>query len=146
MITLKSMPTIADIKAQAKRMRLTLRTQGHDISHSQALEIMAHQLGEKDWNTLFASLGNRVTACPVVLGERVKGTYLGQPFSGEVLGVAHMQKPDHYRVTIKFDEPVDVVTFDSFSAYRQRVSATITADGVSPEKTGNGSPQLQLEL
>lgn len=146
MTSLKALPSIDDVKAQAKRMRAKLREQGQDISHSQALEIMAHQLGKKDWNTLFASFGNQPPACPVVLGQRVKGAYLGQPFEGEVLGVAHMQTADHYRVTIKFDDPVDVVTFDSFSAYRQRVSATITADGISPEKTGNGLPQMQLKL
>ncbi len=46
---------------------------------------------------------------------------------------------------MKFDEPVDVVTFESFSAFRQRVTATVDETGRTIEKTSNGRPQLELE-
>lgn len=50
-----------------------------------------------------------------------------------------------YRLTMKFDEPVDVVTFESFSAFRQRVTATVDETGRTIEKTSNGLPQLELD-
>ncbi|MCY1242542.1 hypothetical protein D9M72_555070 [compost metagenome] len=81
-----------------------------------------------------------------MLGSRVKGLYLGQPFEGEILAVhALTAQPGRYRLTMKFDEPVDVVTFESFSAFRQRVTATVDETGRTIEKTSNGRPQLELE-
>lgn len=146
MNTTYSTQSIADLKVQAKCMRAKLLDEGHSITHGQALEILAKQLGHKDWNTLFAAMGNRPPECPLVLGQRVQGHYLGQSFAGEVLGLVRLQTPGMHRVTIHFDQPVDVVSFDSFSAFRQRVSATINGDGVSPEKTSNGKPQIKLDL
>lgn len=146
MNTTYSARSIADLKAQAKRLRAKLLEDGHPITHSQSLEILAQQLGHKDWNTLFATMGNRPPECSLTIGQRVSGHYLGQSFTGEVLGLVRLQTPGIHRVTIHFDEPVDVVTFDSFSAYRQRVSANINADGTSPEKTSNGEPQMKLNL
>ena len=49
------------------------------------------------------------------------------------------------RVTIRFDEPVDVVTFDSFSSFRQRVSCTLNEDFTTTERTSNGQPNMRLE-
>ena len=49
------------------------------------------------------------------------------------------------RVTIRFDEPVDVVTFDSFSSFRQRVSCTLNKDFTTTERTSNGQPNMRLE-
>ncbi len=141
-----SLPAITTLKKQAKRMREKLRDDGQPISHSQSLEIIARQLGYKDWNTLFASAGNRQSECPLVVGQRVQGQYLGQNFEGQLIGLVKLQTGNRFRVTLQFDEPVDVVTFDSFSAYRQRVSATVNVDGISPEKTGNGNPQLRLHI
>ena len=53
--------------------------------------------------------------------------------------------PDHLRIVLQFDEPVDVVTFESFSAYRSRISAVINPEGVTVEKTSDGQPQLVME-
>lgn len=80
------------------------------------------------------------------MGEAVGGTYLGQPFTGRVLGIHALPAQDRFRITLHFDEPVDVVTFDSFSAYRQRVRAVIDARGTTQHKTSNGNPHLQLHL
>ena len=146
MSTTFSVQPIADLKAQAKRMRAKLLEQGHAVTHSQSLETLARQLGHKDWNTLFAAIGNRTPECLLVVGQRVSGHYLGQPFQANVVGLVRLQTPGFHRVTLHFDQPVDVVTFESFSAFRQRVSATVNAAGVSPEKTSNGYPQLKLDL
>jgi mRNA-degrading endonuclease RelE of RelBE toxin-antitoxin system len=141
---INDLPTVEILKSQARRLRDRLSGEGHVIGHSQALEILAHQMAYKDWNTLHAAAGNRYKKRFLDVGERVSGMYLGQPFQGEILGVTRQHSEDRYRVVIHFDEPVDVVAFDSFSAFRQRVSCTLNADYKTAEKTGNGSPQLIL--
>ena len=72
----------------------------------------------------------------------MSGRYLGQDFTGHVYGLSHFGPDGGMRITVHFDAPVDVVTFDSFSSYRQRVSGVINAEGRSPQKTSNGEPQL----
>lgn len=129
------------LKAQAKRLRQALAEDGDFISHSEALELLAKQMGFRDWNTLYASVGNR--PAPPHLGERVAGAYLGQEFSGAIIGVETLSGGRH-RLTIDFDEPVDVVTFESFSAFRKRVTAVVGEDGRSAEKTSNGRPHMEI--
>ncbi|MFC4856545.1 glyoxalase superfamily protein [Actinophytocola glycyrrhizae] len=52
---------------EAKRAARALRAALPDLSHSQALEIVAHQLGHRDWNTAAARLaGGTGTAVPVL--------------------------------------------------------------------------------
>ncbi len=138
-------PSIESLKQQAKRLRAGLAEDGDFISHSESLELIARQYGFRDWNTLHAAAGNRPAITRFQLGTRVKGRYLGQAFTGEIVALQAMP-PDHLRVSLHFDEPVDVVKFDSFSAYRQRVSALINRDGVSAEKTSDGAPQLELKV
>ena len=139
-----ALPSLEAIKEQARRFRSQTEAKGASITHSQSLEHLAHQYGFKDWNTLHAAIGNSPRV-PVTLGARVKGRYLDQAFEGEVIGV-HTLSPGYFRVTFDFDEPVDVVTFDSFSSFRKRVSCTINPDGMTAERTSNGLPQLTLEL
>jgi len=138
------MQNLNDLKTQAKRLRASLEAQGKSVSHSEALELVAKQLGYRDWNTLYASVGNRVAPAPVALGDRVRGTYLGQPFDGDVIGVQSLSG-GRARVTLEFDDPVDVVTFDSFSAFRKRISATVDEKGRTKERTSDGAPQLELK-
>ena len=69
-----------------------------------------------------------------------------QAFEGEVIGVQTLTPRDRFRVTLHFDEPVDVVTFDSFSNMRQRVTCVIDSSGRSTEKTSDGRPHMQLEV
>lgn len=139
-------PSIVSLKQQAKRLRAKLAQDGVSIGHSKALELIAAQHGARDWNTLHAAAGNRNSAIPVNVGHPVAGTYLGQEFIGEVIGLNRLSSSGMYRITILFDTPVDVVTFDSFSAYRQRVTCTLDANGVSAERTSNGEPHMRLAL
>lgn len=44
-------------KASARTLRADLAAMGTTISHSAALELVAHQLGARDWNTAAAMLG-----------------------------------------------------------------------------------------
>ncbi len=137
------LPSLESLKDQAKRLRTSLGSDGSSISHSKALELVAKQYGFRDWNTLAATAGNRPP--PLVTGGRVHGHYLGQAFEGEIIAIRELtSSPGMRQITLHFDEPVDVVTFDSFSAFRRRVSAVIDEDGRSPQRTSNGRPQLEL--
>ncbi len=140
------LPTLPALKDQAKRLRAQLQLSGTQIGHGQSLELLAHQHGYRDWNTLHAAVGNRPPDAPVQLGQRVCGTYLGQPFEGEVLGVQSLVHSDRHRVTLVFDDAVDVITFEGMSNFRKRVSCTIGADGRTLEKTSNGCPHLVLQI
>jgi Glyoxalase superfamily protein len=135
--------SIADLKLQAKRLRAGLKDTGTTISYGEALELIANQYGARDWNTLHARTTNR-PASPKV-GERVTGHYLGQRFAGVVRGMTKIGQDDQYRITLHFDDPVDVVRFDSFSSFRQRVSTLINAEGICPRKTSDGVPQLIVD-
>ena len=140
------LPSLEALKDQGKRLRARFSGEGQAISHSRALELIAAQYGFRDWNTLHAVVGNRPPFNPWMLGARVRGHYLGQPFDAQVLGVQALTgQPGRYRMVLHFDEPVDVVTFDSFSAFRQRVHCTVDETGRTTEKTSNGRPHLELE-
>ena len=139
-----TIPSIEALKAQAKRLRAKLAGDGKAIGHGQSLEIVARQWGYRDWNTLHAAAGNRRNDNPLFIGERVSGSYLGRRFAGTILGLQQQGMAERMRVTIHFDEPVDVVTFDSFSAFRQRVSCTLGRDFTTMERTSNGQPHMRL--
>ncbi|MBD9373577.1 hypothetical protein IB238_13200 [Rhizobium sp. ARZ01] len=140
------LPSLDGLKDQAKRLRARFTAEDQPISHSRALELVAAQYGYRDWNTLHAAIGNRPPFDPWQLGSRVRGHYLGQPFDAKVLGVqALATQPGHYRLTLQFGEPVDVVSFVSFSAFRQRVNCTVDETGRTASKTSDGRPHLELE-
>jgi hypothetical protein len=45
-----------DAKAMAQTLRSTLATQGHKVTNSQSLELIAKAFGAADWNTLSAAI------------------------------------------------------------------------------------------
>lgn len=139
-----SISTRDQAKARAREIRAELAEAGTPISHSQALERVAQELGYRDWNTASARMSNM----PEVLlqvGDEVAGRYLKQPFAGRVLAVREMAGGTAFEVTLEFDEPVDVVEFESFSAFRHRITATISSGGTSYSKTSDGVPHLVVE-
>src|SRR5690554_5309939 len=116
--------TTTDLKAEAREYRASQLEDGRPVTHAQSLEMVARFHGFRDWNTASGVLP--VTRGPAyAVSQRISGTYLKQPFTGTIIGVAALGAGDLFRLTVHFDEPVDVVTFDSFSAYRQRVQATV---------------------
>lgn len=133
--------TIAEAKAHAKSLRSALAADGTMLGHAQALELVARQNGARDWNTLSARLAKAVPS-PFHIHQRVQGRYLGQPFKGEITALSC--SGSHYSVSVRFDEPVDTVTFDSFSNMRRVVRATVDINGKSVRKTSNGTPHLML--
>ncbi|WP_099865655.1 glyoxalase superfamily protein [Pararhizobium haloflavum] len=146
MSTHHALPPRDVLKDQARRLRKTLETSSQPVSHGRALELIAGQYGYRDWNTLSASAPADRARPPVQVGDTVRGTYLGQHFTGAVRGLQALSDDRHYRATIVFDRPVDVVTFDSFSALRHRVTLTIDERGRTRERTSNGRPHLELAL
>lgn len=136
-------PSAQTLKAEARALRQTRASAGDDISHGAALEEVARAHGYRDWNTARAALPERV-AVPFQVGARVKGFYLEQPFSGMLIGVQLLGDMQHYTVTVKFDEPVNVTPTFMFAALRQRVTATVDIHGISPALRGSGAPQMRL--
>ena len=140
--------TIDELKSQARRLRDAMAGGGTPVTHSAALELVAKSHGVRDWNTMsaLAARSDNAEPAPVAVGAVVSGEYLGQRFRGKVLALSRLSQSNYYSITLHFDAPVDVVTFDSFSAFRQRVTATIDGKGVSPRHTSNGRPHLVLDL
>lgn len=139
------LPSLDALKDQAKRLRDTLGRQGTAINHSKALELIAAQYGFRDWNTLMGAIGNRPPVRSYNIGDRVTGHYLGQMFTGTIVAVQTLTSAHgRYRVAFVFDEPVDVITFESWSAYRKRVTCTLDEEGKTVEKTSNGQPHMVL--
>lgn len=131
-------------KVRAKQLRAEAAGNGKAISHSQALEQVARENGFGDWNVMSARLGN-APEINFSIGDEVSGQYLKQAFSGRVKAVRELSGGYAMEVVFDFDEPVDVVTFDSFSAWRKRVKATLTTQGISFAKTSDGVPQMVVE-
>jgi hypothetical protein len=140
------LPSLDALKDQAKRLRDALGRQGTQINHSKSLELIAGQHGFRDWNTLHARLGNMPPPQRVLaVGDRVSGRYLGQKFDATVVAVRALTTAyGMTKVTFDFDEAVDVITFESWSSFRKRVTCTLGEDGKTVEKTSNGVPHVEL--
>lgn len=131
-------------KLRARQIRAEKALSGETISHAQALELVARELGHRDWNTASARLSNHPDI-ELNVGDRVRGTYLKQPFRARVVSVSQPTPGSHYRIALDLNEAVDVVTFDSFSSFRKRVHGQIDSCGVSPARTSDGEPHLVIE-
>ena len=130
------------LKSQAKRLRADLAAQGKTVSHAATLEIVAHQWGARDWNTLSAQASTPTIGWKP--GDRASGRYLGQPFKG-VVKAAKLSGSGMWSLTLRFDQAVDVVTSPLFSNLRRQVNAVVGANGISPRKTSDGQPHLVLD-
>jgi catechol 2,3-dioxygenase-like lactoylglutathione lyase family enzyme len=63
--------TIEQAKQMAKRLRTSLEARDHQVPHSTALELVAHQLGYKDWNTAAAALPVETPQPAVILEKSI---------------------------------------------------------------------------
>ena len=135
--------SVSEAKSKAKALRDALVGQGTRISRAQALELVAHQDGARDWNTLHARL-SRAEPRTLHLGDEVRGKYLGQTFMGRI--VALSQVGSNLNVSIQLDAPVDTVRFESFSNMRRRIRGIIGPDGQSVQKTSDDLPVLVVDL
>ncbi|MBD3664505.1 hypothetical protein H9Q16_11275 [Sulfitobacter sp. TSTF-M16] len=136
------LPTTDVLKAQAKALRKDLSARGQTLTHAEALETIAHQWGARDWNTLSAKAARFTPGWAP--GMRVTGRYLGHPFKG-VVKAARQSSAGFWSLTLRFDEAIDVVTSDQFSAFRRQVNATVNTAGHTAQKTSDGQPHLVLD-
>lgn len=140
-----NLPSLNALKAQAKSLRQSLASTGHMINHAQSLELLAKQLGHRDWNTLHAKSG--ITPAPLVqLGQHITGLYLGRPFAGTVIRVSDIGNGTRYQLTLRFDDPVNVSKFDSMVVERRQVTAMIDRTGQTSEKASDGTPHMTVNL
>jgi len=133
--------TLDHAKARAKAIRASCAQDGRQISHAASLERTAHEQGCSDWNVLAAKLAS-APELNLRPGDRVAGVYLKRPFLGRIVGTRMLGDGHALRVEIHFDEPVNIVEFESFSNLRRRINATITVGGVTQAKTRDGVPHL----
>ena len=130
--------TRVQAKARARQIKAESAT---PISLSAALERVAHEMGFRDWNTASARLSNSPDFSWQV-GARVCGQYLKRPFKGRIHGVRELHGQSGYQLTIDFDDPVDVVDWDSFSAFRKRVTVMVSPEGITWARTSDGVPHM----
>ena len=131
------------LKAQAKRLRADFAARGQEMTHSEALETIAHQWGARDWNTLSAMA--RSSHPGWAPNQRVKGRYLGHPFEGFIKS-ARQSANGYWSLSIRFDQAIDVVASKLFSSFRQQITGTVNELGQSPRKTSDGQPHLVLDM
>lgn len=147
--------TSSDYKTHARRLRDALAAEGIALSHGRALDIVARQHGARDWNTLSAKTNiapadddlpakDAPVSVPFGVGDAVEGTFNGRGAKGRVVGLAETIKPDLWRVTVKFDPPVDASTSQHFRAERSRVEMVVGADGRSRRLTGTETGVMAL--
>lgn len=136
-------PSLDTLKSEAKALRAERAVAGTPLGHGQALEEVARRHGYRDWNTASAALPQSAPS-PLQVGQRVAGTYLGQPFAGMLIGMHLLADMRHYEVTVKFDRPVNVSKSALMVIERQRVRATIGMDGVSLSRTSDGEPHMRI--
>jgi len=138
-------PSAVTLKAEARAVREDAARSDAPITHSAALEQVARRHGYRDWNNAVAALPSGAQQ-GLAIGQRVAGAYLKQPFTGTILALALLPDMQHIKVTVLFDEPVDVVTSELFSAFRQRVTATVDRRGISPARTSDGEPHMRVRV
>lgn len=140
--------SIAAAKAQAKALRRGLAQLGREISHGQALELVAEQSGARNWNVLHASLTQASSERPETirfgLGTHLSARYMGVACAGRIVALA--QVGPYQRVTLRLDRPVSPVHLDAISVERRQIRAVIGPDGVSKQRRSDGTPHLVLEL
>lgn len=142
-MTHSDLPTRDALKMQAKRLRQTMAEAGQQLSHSAALEAVARQWGYRDWNTLSAVAPEHTPTQNWQVGQRVKGFYLGHAFTGHIKS-AGKAGVGFWRLTLVFDEPVDVVASAQMSNFRRQVNCTVNGQGITLDRTSDGQPHVVL--
>ncbi|NNF94252.1 MAG: hypothetical protein HKM91_06635 [Altererythrobacter sp.] len=137
------LPNLANMKALARRYRSIKQAQGHEVSHSRALELIARRYGFFDWNTAAAQARSLHAPNRFRAGQHVAGRYMGHEFQARVVASTRLSQ-EEVLISLEFWEPVDVVTSKHFSNSRKRVSAKIGIDGRSQECLSGGIPHLEV--
>ncbi|NDV00816.1 glyoxalase superfamily protein [Pseudoroseicyclus tamaricis] len=140
-----SAAAIEAAKTAARALRVRLAEAGTLVTHSEALEQVAHAAGARDWNAhraRLAALPEAVDPAGLRPGDRVAGRYLDRPFIGTVVGAAAEEAGT--RLAIQLDAPLDVSRFARVPVVRRRLRGVLLADGRTMEATSDGLPHLVL--
>jgi Glyoxalase superfamily protein len=137
------LPTLEQLKFQARALQKNLAPR-QTCSYAQSLEMTAHRYGFKNWNVIATKAPKHINIKSITIGSVVAGQYLGQSFTGIIKTISNYGTLGHYKVTIIFFEPLDVVKFNSFSSLRHRIHCVIDARAISPRRTSDGTPHLIL--
>ena len=90
---------MSDPKSMARRLRADLAARDVPLSHSEALEIVAHLYGARDWNTLSARPPAEASVGPAVpilrIFDRAKAVEFYVDFLGFTLDWEHGGHADH---------------------------------------------------
>jgi len=94
---------MTDPKSMARRLRADLATRDIPLTHSEALELVAHQYGVRDWNTLAARPQGVAAAAPpegpavpiLRIFDRAKAVEFYVDFLGFGLDWEHGGRADH---------------------------------------------------
>ncbi|MGB8819286.1 MAG: glyoxalase superfamily protein [Rhizobiaceae bacterium] len=117
--------TAIEAKAAAKRLRDALAAKNIDLSHGDCLDLLARQLGHRDWNVLSAQLHSDATESAGLAapdGWTVGGTAKHLYEGGLLSGAQHAGKPV---VSLKSRERARAVqSSDGFVTFMQSISAT----------------------
>ena len=136
-------PSPDGLKALAKRLREAMASAGTPMSHAAALETVARKHGFRDWNTAQAAAQRQKPRPRWQIGQAVRGSYLGHAFNGRIKA-ARENTGGYWQLTLLFDDPVDVVASERFSNFRRQVNCLVNAQGVTHERTSDGTPHLVL--
>jgi len=136
-------PSPDGLKAQAKRLRDAMAGSGTPLSHAAALEAVAKQHGFRDWNTAQAAARQYRPTPRWQIGQPVHGRYLGRDFTGRIKA-ARENAGGFWQLTLVFDTPVDVVESEKFSNFRRQIGCLLNAQGVTHERTSDGTPHVVL--
>lgn len=116
------MRSFMDAKSMARDLRETLAAQGHALSHSACLELVAKQFGLADWNTLAARIeqsGARSRPLPAAEGWRP--THMTDPAKFR-LGL-DPQRPGVALIESRLDQAEAAEADSHFGCLMQSVSA-----------------------
>jgi hypothetical protein len=139
------LPTHSEVKHRAKTLRAHRQAAGHAMTHAQALERISRRQGYRDWNTLSAAITSIRGASCLPGGDSVSGQYMGKAFEAHILKIG-VTPEGETRLTLRFDEAIDVVEHQGFSAFRKQINCSVSRDGHSTARLSDGTPHVALIL
>ncbi len=126
-----------DPKLAAKHLRSALKERSIDLSHGECLDLVARELGLKDWNVLAAMRAGKAppsTRLVAPPGWSLHGMHIGEYSGGIDREETHMGKPVFWlRNTTEFSGSARLqqyVSADRYAGHRVRLSGWMRAETV----------------
>jgi hypothetical protein len=133
-----------EAKARARELRAGPRAGGAPISHAEALERVAAELGCTDWNNASARLSNEPDA-PLHVGDLGAGRYLKQPFTGRALGVREIAGGARSLVRNAETPAAETVICTCVRRFETHSNSTTSTGASQRMVTSNAAPHMVVE-